>query len=393
MRQAVSIEEIKDRLLAQLDTVLDRYAPPAPGSFRKGGRYFTLNPGRADRRVGSFCVTLSGPDAGRWIDFATHPRGGDVLDLIGLSLSLSPVDTIREARAFLGLDIESPELRRAREAAAVKARARREADALAERARVIKRRKAAQALWLSAQERIAGTPVDQYLRNRGIDLGRLGWQPRAIRYHPECLYFREEEVETVDMESGEITIQTRRLPPLKLPAMVTAIVKGAEHVGTHRTYLGIDPATGHWAKARVPDAKKVLGDMMGGSIRLGNGIGPRGGRGCPLSQCPAGTRVYVAEGIETALSALMVRPAVRMLAAVSLANMGEIELPDNVTEVVLMPDGDEGDQARAMFERAVARHAERGRLVRVLPPVAGQDFNDRLQGALAAEAMGQEGAA
>lgn len=389
MRQAVSIEDIKDRLLAQLDGVLDRYAPPAAGAYRKGKLYFTLNPGRADRRVGSFCVTLTGPDAGRWVDFATHPRGGDILDLIGLSLSLEPVDAIREARAFLGLDTESPELRRAREAAAAKARARREADELAEKARIIKRQKAAQGLWLSAQERIAGTPVEAYLRGRGIDLARLGWQPRAIRYHPECLYFREEEV--VDPESGEIT--TRRLPPLKVPAMVTAIVRGSTHVGTHRTYLGIDPATGRWAKARLPDAKKVLGDMMGGSIRLGNGTGPRGGRGPSLSQCPPGTRVYVAEGIETALSALMLRPGVRMLAAVSLANMGEIDLPEAVTEVVLIPDGDEGAQAQEAFARAVARHAERGRLVRVLPPVAGQDFNDRLQAALAAEAGQQEGAA
>lgn len=389
MRQAVSIEKIKGRLLDQLDTVLDHYAPPCAGSFRKGGRYFTLNPGRADRQVGSFCVTLSGPDAGRWVDFATHPRGGDVLDLIGLSLGLSPVDTIREARAFLGLDTESPELCRAREVAAEKAKARREAEALAEKARVIKRRKAAQALWLSAQERIAGTPVEHYLRGRGIDLAALGWQPRAIRYHPECLYFREEEV--VDPESGEITM--RRLPPLKLPAMVTAITRGSEHVGTHRTYLGIDPATGRWAKARVPDAKKVLGEMRGGSIRLGNGTGPRGGRGCALSACPAGTRVYVAEGIETALSVLMLRPAVRMLAAVSLGNMGEIELPANVAEVVLMPDGDEGCQAQAAFARAVERHATRGRLVRVLPPETGMDFNDRLQAAIAAEQRQMEGAA
>lgn len=389
MRQSVTIDEIKDRLLAQLDQVLDRYAPPAPGSYRKGGRYFTLNPGRADRRVGSFCVTLSGPDAGRWIDFATHPRGGDVLDLIGLALNLSPVDTIREARAFLGLDTESPEVKRARERAAEAAKERRAAEALAEKARAVRRRKAAQALWLSAQERIAGTPVDAYLRGRGIDLSALGWQPRAIRYHPECLYLREEEV--VDPETGEIT--TRAAPPLKLPAMVTAITRGSEHVGTHRTYLGIDPATGRWAKAPVPDAKKVLGEMMGGSIRLGNGTGPRGGRGAPLSACPPGTRVHVAEGIETALSVLMLRPGLRMLAAVSLGNMGEIDLPDTVTEVVLIPDGDEGAQAQAAFARAVERHAARGREVRVLPPVAGQDFNDRLQAALAAEAMGQEGAA
>lgn len=387
MRQAVTLEEIKDRLLAQMETVLDRYAPAAPGSYRKGGRYFTLNPGRADRRVGSFCVWVSGPDIGRWVDFASHPRGGDVIDLIGLSLGLSPADTIAEARAFLGLDTESPELRRAREAAAEKAKARRALDALAEAARKVSRRKAAQALWLSGQERIAGTPVDHYLRGRGIDLAALGWQPRALRFHPECLYLREEEV--TDPETGEIT--TRRLPPLRLPAMLAAISLGADHIGTHRTYLAINPATGRWAKAALPDAKKVLGEVMGGSIRLGNGTGPRGGRGVALAECPPGTRVHLAEGIETALSVLAVRPDVRALAAVSLANMGEVVLPDNVAEVVLVPDGDEDNpQAQALFDRAVQRHAAKGRTVRVVPPVPGQDFNDRLQAALEDEPEGVE---
>jgi hypothetical protein len=391
MRQQVSIDDIKERLLMQLDTVLDRYAPPARGSHRDGGRYFTLNPGRADRNVGSFYVTVQGPKAGCWIDHATGQHG-DVLDLIGLSLGFNDArDTIREARAFLGLDTETPELRRAREKAAEAARTRRRAEAEAEKARAVRARKGAQALWLSAQERISATPVDLYLRARGIDLAQLGRQPRAIRYHPACSYVGREEFDQVDEATGEITRAWRNLPAVPMPAMVTAITDGrGNHVATHRTYLAIGP-NGLWGKAPVPDPKKVLGQFAGGVVRLWSGAGPRGGKGAPLSDCPPGTRVYLAEGIETALSVVVLRPEARVLAAVSLSNMGAVDLPPNVAEVVLVSDGDDHPQARAALERAVATHAAAGRVVRVLEATGGQDLNDRLRAAQAA--MKEKGAA
>ena len=45
MRQQVTIDEIKDGLLARLDAVVHQLAPPAQGSHTTRGRYFTLNPG------------------------------------------------------------------------------------------------------------------------------------------------------------------------------------------------------------------------------------------------------------------------------------------------------------------------------------------------------------
>jgi hypothetical protein len=386
-RQTVSIDDIKDRLLAQLDSVVDRYAPPAIGSYSKGGRYFTLNPGRADTRVGSFCVTLSGPDAGRWVDFASHPKGGDILDLIALSLGVSLTDAIKEARAVLGLDTESPELRRQRDAAATRAKADRAAAVEAQKARKLKSQRAAQGLWLSAQEKIAGTPVDHYLRHRSIDLSRIGWQPRALRYHPECLYFRDDE-ELTDTDTGEVT--TRRLPPLRLPAMVAAVTDGTgAHIGTHRTYLAI-ATNGCWGKLQVPDAKKILGSFWGGSVRLSSGIGPRGGKAARLAECPPGTRIYIAEGIETALSAIILRPDLRVLAGVSLGNMGAVDLPANVAEVVILADADAHPDARATLAGVIEAHAARGRVVRVVQSdVPGEDLNDRLRAALASEQQRQ----
>ena len=389
MRQQVSIDQIKEALLAQIDRVISVYARPATGSHTTHGRFFTLNPGRADRSVGSFCVTLGGAKAGRWNDYATGEHG-DVLDLIGLSMGLSSVDAIKEARAFLGLDTESPELRRQREAAVIASKARRAAQEQADQHRKSRRQKWAEGLWLSGQPQVLGTPVDHYLRGRGIDLSLLPHTPRALRYHPECRYYFE--AEEVDQSTGEVRKVSRWRA---LPAMVTAIAKGRKIIDCHRTYLALDDATGLWGKADLPDAKKVFGDYTGGSVRLCGALGPRGGE-LKLSQAPQGSRALVAEGIENALSAVMLRhmrglPPVFVLAAGAIWNLSEIELPETITDVTLAADNDTGAQAQAMLQKAVDFHKSKGRTVRIWrAAMPGEDINDALK---RAQAEQKEGAA
>lgn len=369
-RQTYSIEQIKDMLHDRMDQVAQHYAPPASGSYIDRHLYFTLNPGRADRSVGSFCIHLSGPKVGRWTDFATGEHG-DVLDLIRMSLHLgSATEAIKEARAWLGLEIETPELRLARAAAAAKAKAQREAAEAEARAAAARRAKQAEGLYLSAQAGIEGTPVDFYLRGRGVDLRALHRLPGAIRYHASVGYHEE----ATDPDTGEVTTIRRRLP-----AMVAAIVNGRGRIiSCHRTYLAWGP-DGRVGKADLPRAKKVWGDYRGGAIRLSSGIGARGGKAVPLAQCPPGTRVVIGEGIETCLSAMLLWPAERVLAAVSVSNMGQVELPANVAEVVLLSDHDAAPEAVASFGRAVQAHAAAGRRVRVWQsPVPGEDLNDAL---------------
>lgn len=380
-RQSLSIDEIKDRLLSQIEAVVARYAPPAEGSYRKGPLYATLNPGRADRSVGSFFVHMSGPKAGRWNDYAMSgaEAAGDVIDLIRISCGFATMaDALKEARAFLGLEHESPELRRARDEAAARAKARREEQARQAAEARAKHAAWAKGLYLACRDDILATPVAAYLRGRGIDLARMDRVPHALRFHARCLY--RAEVERIDPDTGEVVREAFRR---ELPAMVAAIVNGrGEIIAAHRTYLERQ-GDGRWTKANLPDAKKVLGDYAGGSIRLSSGIGPRGGKGARLSDCPPRTRVYIAEGIETALSVMVVKPEARVLAAVSLSNMAKVELPANVAEVVLLSDGDDHPQALAAFEAAVKAHAAKGRVVRVWrSPVPGEDFNDALQRAL-----------
>lgn len=372
----VSIEAIKQGLIDRIEDVVARCAPPVPGSYRKGELYFTLNPGRADRTVGSFVVHMHGPRAGQWHDYAMSGREahGDLIDLIGMSLGLNAPDAIREARAWLGFETDTPEMRRAREAGAIRAAERRKQQEADRRREAEKKRKWAEGVWLSAQEGLRGTPVEAYLRGRGIDLALLGRQPRAIRFHPAVLYL--DQVEHINGDTGEVTVKLVRK---HFPAMLSAIVNGAGKImACHRTYLAEGPKG--WTKAPLPDAKKVLGEYRGGSVRLSSGIGPRGGKAARLADCPPGTRVYIAEGIETALSAMILMPQARVLAAVALANMAAVELPRNVAEVVLIADADEHEQAQAALQAAVDAHAAAGRLVRLWrSDVAGEDLNDVLR--------------
>ncbi len=62
--------------LTVLPAILQRLLP---GGKRIAAEYVVRNPTRADRTVGSFKVNMR---SGKWSDFATGDRGGDVVSLI-----------------------------------------------------------------------------------------------------------------------------------------------------------------------------------------------------------------------------------------------------------------------------------------------------------------------
>lgn len=349
---AHSIEEIRDMLAANAYGVAMQYAPWVNGAYIDGGDYWTLNPGRADKSVGSFVVHTTGPKAGRWFDFATGGPGGDMIDLIQLSLNCTLPDALREARRFLGLASDDPAAKRRREDELQRQRARRAEAQRKERASKAKRRKQAHAMWLAAQERIKGTPVHHYLQQRrGVDLARMGRQPRAIRYAPEC-FWQETDRETGEHQSA------------RLPAMVCLIHNRSDVVGVHRTYLALD-RDGLWNKAPVTKAKKVLGDYPGGWINIWSGAGARGGKAPSLMKARGPQCVHITEGIEDALTGALLLPSARWIAGVSLGNLARLNLPDNVAEVVLVADQDDDPEAQKALRRAIAAHQNAGRKVRL----------------------------
>ncbi|MFD2854044.1 toprim domain-containing protein [Seohaeicola zhoushanensis] len=217
---------------------------------------------------------------------------------------------------------------------------------------------------------LRGTPVHRYLQDvRKVDLDRLRRQPGALRYRPDCRYYH------VDQETGEVTEG-------EFPAMVALIQNLAgEPVGVHRTYLAQDPA-GRWNKAPVPKAKLTLGPWAGGHISIWKGIGPRGGKPCALKDVPPGTHLYITEGIEDAMSVVDLIPEARVICAISLSNLGQVELPDAIDSITLVADRDSNEDARKALIRAIARHQDKGRTVRVFQnDWGGKDLNDALRAA------------
>jgi hypothetical protein len=161
----------------------------------------------------SMAIHLRGAKAGIWHDWAAD-IGGDALDLVGQVLFRGDKrQAVRWARAWLGLDNADLAMfeQHRRETA------KRRATGAHEEAR---RHSQAARIFLSAQQRLAGTPADAYLCGRGIDLTQLGRQPRALRLHPAL--WNEE---------------TRQ----PWPALVAAIVDaGGRIVAVHRTWLAPD---------------------------------------------------------------------------------------------------------------------------------------------------------
>jgi hypothetical protein len=302
----------------------------------------------AGERGGSLGVRLTGQKAGVWQDFATGETG-DALDLVAAVLYRGDRrEALRWSRQFLGLgDAGVAEPRRAAQPVADRSQDD-EAEQLA------RMRAAALALWLAAKPNVAGTPVDHYLRARGIDLGRLGRQPRALRFHP-ALH----------------NVESQR----SWPAMVAAISGGdGTHVATHRTWLAADRA-GVWRKAPLQKQKMVLGRMQGGSIRLW-----RGASGKSLSEAPDDDLVVIGEGIETCLSVALGVPEARVLASVSLGNLGRIALPPQIKRITIAADNDTAPEAKRGLALGLNALMARGLEVRIARSPVGSDFNDALMG-------------
>lgn len=244
------------------------------------------------------------------------------------------------------------------------------------------------AIWRAAGPG-AGSPVEAYLRGRGITLP----VPATLRCHPGLDYRVWNEARRAWDVLGRwpamiAPIQAPDRPPHKGPL-----------IGIHRTWIMPDGS----GKAPVEAPKRMLGAAWGGAIRL----------------CPAAEVMAVGEGIETVLSVMQARPGLAGWAAGSLGNLAgaghprgrarphptrrdnrgrplllPVELPDpahpgfvpppGVRTLILLADAD-GDRpiGTALMARACARFRRMGLDVRVAWPRDGMDFNDMLRRAAA----------
>jgi hypothetical protein len=101
----------------------------------------------------------------------------------------------------------------------------------------------------------------------------------------------------------------------------------------------------------------VLGRFMGGFIPLWKGTAA----GRSMAELPEGTDVWASEGVEDGLSAAMAKPELRVVAAVTLGNLGAIELPEQVGRFVIIGQRDTNPKTLEALERAIGAQQERGR--------------------------------
>jgi hypothetical protein len=153
--------------------------------------------------------------------------------------------------------------------------------------------------------------------------------------------------------------------------MVAPIVHmDGRHLGTHRTWL---QPNGN-GKASLIEPKKSLGKYQGGFIPLW-----KGKHKCSMKDLPPATPIYVSEGIEDGLSAVLAKPSIRCIAGVSLSNIGGLELPAHCP-VHILGQRDEKMKAIEAFASSVARLQDRGHKVFLIyPPEGVKDYNDLLR--------------
>jgi phage/plasmid primase-like uncharacterized protein len=138
-------------------------------------------------------------------------------------------------------------------------------------------------------------------------------------------------------------------------------------VAIHATYLKPDGSS----KADIEKPKAIFGPVAGGAARFGM---PQAGRW-----------LAIAEGIETALS-VAVACAMPAWAALSAGGIQSLILPPTATHVVICADHDATGTGERAAHYAAARWLAEGRRVRVaMPPETGTDFNDVLNGNVAAD--------
>jgi putative DNA primase/helicase len=274
-------------------------------------------------RRGSLAVVMAGDQAGAFYDHE-QGRGGGVLDLIVRERQCSFIDALRWASGWLG-GTAAPVTR------PVSMSWRREIEHVAD---LQERQRRAAAIWAEARDP-AGTPVETYLRKRGLQLV----DTPDLKFHPECPRGRD-----------------------RVPAMV-ALMRDpvtTEAIGVHRTFINFD---GTKAKRDEADAAKA---MLGaaGVVML-----------TPSADVTSG--LFLTEGIENCLAALLGDWA-PCWAASSAGGIANFPVLAGIEALTVLADADA--PGRAAAERCAQRWADAGREASVIEPTRpGADLNDLLR--------------
>ncbi|PJB72850.1 MAG: hypothetical protein CO093_02050 [Alphaproteobacteria bacterium CG_4_9_14_3_um_filter_47_13] len=98
LSRQLNFAEINAAALTVLPSLLGRWLPD--GKLH-GREYTARNPRRADRKAGSFRVNVR---TGRWADFATGDKSGDVISLAAYLSGNGQGEAARELAKMLGVN-------------------------------------------------------------------------------------------------------------------------------------------------------------------------------------------------------------------------------------------------------------------------------------------------
>jgi len=96
-RDRIDFPVIAGAALAHLPSLLNRWLPDGR---REGSEWVAKNPTRRDDRRGSFKINLK---TGRWADFATGEKGGDVVSLAAYLHHLSQSEAAHKLSRMLDI--------------------------------------------------------------------------------------------------------------------------------------------------------------------------------------------------------------------------------------------------------------------------------------------------
>lgn len=313
---AERLDRIRINLALRVDALVHDLLPAA----RRAGAYFSVGslqgePGK------SLYIVRRGDKAGTWRDCASGEHG-DAIHLIQATQRLDFKAALDWADRWLG---DAMVIMRSRHP--VRIAVPHDPTWTGDDAQ---RSIAAHDIWTQARPAL-GSPVEAYLRFRGIRIA----PPASLRF---CEVLRH-----CQGHSG--------------PALVAAI-QNSERIITavQRIWLAPDGQ----GKAACDPAKKTLGPMTDGAVRLAR----------------AGHTLGLAEGIETALSAMQLY-SLPVWAVLGASRMDAAALPEDVRNVVIFADHGEAGEKAAI--KAQTRYSKEGRDVSIVLPEHGQDFNDMIR--------------
>lgn len=343
-------------------------------------RWAVVNRWRNKANLGQMSVWRQGPRRGAFKDYVNGEKG-DVIGLVAYGLQgLVTADTQMAAVEWLedrfGLRNLSPERQREiSDAAQARQKLLEEQAAIDAQTNRDRTRK----FFHSCQAQILGTPVETYLNSRGIPLAEVPHLTTAIRFHPNCEFWRGAQR---DGEGKKIGVSPR------FPAMIAQMITGSGHLGAcHYTFLEpdgsrkLDTASRGWFEdeGKPMSAKLMWPSSVGMFIPLT--YGPSGLRARDAAEASQADWWGWSEGIEDGLSAAICTQQLRMHAAGSLAHLMGIPNHPAARGHLIFKDNDwNNPQATAQFDAAVQRVRAFGKPVEILamPADWGKDINEAL---------------